>query len=271
MKTFVYYLRQDNKKVTLTCYLHDESPEMPGVVRDAMLVIPGGGYRACSDREAEPVAMQYLAAGFNAFVLRYSVNEDAKYPAPLVDASLAMKYIRENAAEFNIDPKRVFAVGFSAGGHLCAALGTFWNAPFLHEAVELEYGINRPTGTILCYPVVTWDNYAHHDSFYAISATREPTREQLDLFSIDKHVSEETVPAFFFHTADDNVVPVQNSLLLAKAMADKGIKFEMYIYPTAPHGSSICTKETANGYEPWMVPELGKWVEMSVKWTQTIQ
>ncbi len=270
MKTFVYYPRPENKKVSLTCYLHDESPEMPGIVRDAMLVLPGGGYRMCSDREAEPVAMQYLAAGLNAFVLRYSVNEDAKYPAPLVDASLAMKYIKENAEEFHIDKNRVFAVGFSAGGHLCAALGTYWNAPFLRSAVELEGDINRPLGTILCYPVVTWEKYAHSDSFFAISGTREPSPEQLDLFSIDKHVSEQTVPAFFYHTSDDTVVPVQNSLLLAKAMSDVGIKYEMYIYPSGWHGSSICTAETSGNHAEWCNPDMARWVEMSLKWMKTL-
>ena len=93
----------------LTCYICDESPEMPDVVRDAMLVLPGGGYGACCDREGEPIVKKYLAAGMNAFCLRYSVGAKAGGFMPLVEASYAMKYIRENAKEFNIDPERIFA------------------------------------------------------------------------------------------------------------------------------------------------------------------
>ena len=148
----------------LVCYISDESPEMADVVRDAMLVLPGGGYAGTSDREAEPIVKRYLAAGMNVFCLRYSCGPLAAGFKPLVEASYAMKYIRERAKEFNI--KRVFAVGFSAGGHLCASLGTFWDAPWLLEKLGPGFprGINRPDGTVLSYAVLSAVEGSHRPS-----------------------------------------------------------------------------------------------------------
>ena len=171
------YLRQDDADIKLTTYIADERR----VLRDAILVIPGGGYgQICDDREGEPIALAFLAQGLNAFVLHYSIGKKAKFPRPLVDASLAMQHIREHAEEYGIDPRRVFAVGFSAGGHLCASLGSLWNSDMLKEALpEMPYGINRPTGTILCYAVLSATVATHPGSFYNILGTTTPSEEEL--------------------------------------------------------------------------------------------
>ncbi len=271
MNLEMYYPREGNEKVNLTCYLHLETPELPKRQRDAMLVLPGGGYAMCSDRESEVVALQYFAAGFNVFVLRYSVYPDAIFPAPLVDASLSMKYIKENAERFCIDPSRVFAIGFSAGGHLCASLGTFWDAPFLREAVELEGDINKPAGTILGYPVITADeSVSHRGSFYNILGTETPTAEQLDMYSVDKHVGAQTAPVFMFHTADDTCVPVQNSIVMAAALAENHIPFQSLIFPHGPHGISIANEQTCGNAPEWKDTEIAKWVQMSLAWIASI-
>lgn len=124
MRTFVKKLT--NPGVTLTAYLPTASDEMPNYkTRPAILVIPGGAYMMCSDREAEPIALSFLAKGYAAFVLRYSVGKGAaKFPRPLNDAEEAMELIISNAAEWGVEPEHIAAIGFSAGGHLCAALGT---------------------------------------------------------------------------------------------------------------------------------------------------
>ncbi|MBQ5824932.1 MAG: alpha/beta hydrolase, partial [Clostridia bacterium] len=121
MKMFTEYFNED-KSVSLTAYLHDNSPEMPNLhVRPAMLVIPGGGYAACSDREADPIAMIYALEGYHTFVLRYTVGRrgegDFCFEQPLADAERAMKYIRDNAEKLGVNPNQIAAVGFSAGGH----------------------------------------------------------------------------------------------------------------------------------------------------------
>src|SRR3989304_3816830 len=139
MKTISFNLSHEN--VTLTSYLLDSSQEMPNTrLRPVVLVFPGGGYYACSDREAEPIALAFLAEGYQAFVLRYSIGENASFPRPLNDAEEALELIRVNADEWSVDPARIAVCGFSAGGHLAAALGTM--------------GRVRPNALILAYPCI---------------------------------------------------------------------------------------------------------------------
>ena len=140
MRIETFNLDAEKPYVTLTTYVAGTSKAMPfNEKRKAILIIPGGGYEFCSDREGEPIALSYVTAGFNAFVLTYSVtgHGSARWPIPLVDASSAMKFIRDHAEEFHIDPDYVFVVGFSAGGHLAASLGTIWD----NDEVEAMLGI----------------------------------------------------------------------------------------------------------------------------------
>ena len=146
MKTEVINLCPEKSNATLTTYIANDEPELMMPPRIALLICPGGGYHWLSDREAEPIAKTFFGAGMNCFVLRYSLNEKACFPQPLVEASLAMKHIRENAEKYNIDPERVFVIGFSAGGHLAASLGTLWhkdyvyeNAMYVKDALLLKY------------------------------------------------------------------------------------------------------------------------------------
>lgn len=255
----VINLRDDDPDITLTTYVQDEGWKK----RDAILVIPGGGYsHICSDREGEPIAMAFAARGVNAFVLKYSINEKAVFPRPLIDASLAMKHIKEHSDEYHIDPERVFCTGFSAGGHLAASLGTFWNIP---ELGELR-GINRPCGMILCYAVLVSGDNAHKGSFYNILGTNTPTDEELSRWSIEKHIDDDTAPAFFVHTSNDPVVPVQNSLETAAAMAAQKKQFELHIYPDGPHGIALGDWQTGRG-DPRMDDEKEeRWVSDAVYW-----
>ena len=127
-------------QAVLTCYLQDQSPKMPNAaIRPAMLVVPGGGYQYCSDREGEPVALAYMAQGFNAFVLRYTADATTPIDKALQDGTAAMDYLRANAAELEIDPQQIAAVGFSAGGHLVASLGTLLPKAQRPNALVLGY------------------------------------------------------------------------------------------------------------------------------------
>lgn len=145
----------DDKTAWLDAYLLGQSKELlPGKKRPAVMVCPGGGYKYTSDREAEPIALAFTAMGYHAFVLRYSVDLNAAMPRPLKDAAQAMAYIKDHADEWMLDEKYVFVSGFSAGGHLAAALGVFWN----NDEMLPEYADNRerirPAGLILGYPVI---------------------------------------------------------------------------------------------------------------------
>ena len=121
MKFERIYLRPDDECVYLDAYIADP---IACLTRKAILVIPGGGYNnVCADREGEPIAMAFLAHGYNAFVLHYTVDKVHTFPTQLIDASLAICHIRDHAQEYGIDMERVYAVGFSAGGHFLRQLG----------------------------------------------------------------------------------------------------------------------------------------------------
>lgn len=256
-------------EVYLDYYGNDDRSE----VADAMLVIPGGGYGAvCSDREGEPIALAYLMQGLNAFVLHYSVGKQITDPLdPLVQASLAMLHIRANAEKYNINPARVFAVGFSAGGHLTGSLGTLWNDAELQSRLPIQGDGNRPTGVVLCYAVISAGNRGHLGSFYNLLGSQTPDAASLERFSLEKHVGAHTSPAFMMHTYDDPVVPVENALLMAGAYSAAHIPYEMHIYPHGPHGLALANKVTWSGNPDMLSPAAARWVSDSVVWMRTIK
>lgn len=210
MRTFVKELT--NPGVTLTAYLPDPSAEMPNYkTRPATLVIPGGAYVMCSDREAEPIALNFLAKGYAAFVLRYSVGKGAaKFPRPLNDAEEAMELIIANAKKWGVEKNHIAAIGFSAGGHLCAALGTM--------------GRVRPAACILGYPCIL-------SSIGRILAEPIP--------SLDEKVDAKTPPTFIVAAREDGCVPIENSLAYAVALDKAGVPFEMHIFEKGYHGFSV--------------------------------
>ncbi|MBE7024731.1 MAG: alpha/beta hydrolase, partial [Ruminococcaceae bacterium] len=238
-------------------------------VRDAILVIPGGGYgTVCAEREGEPIAMAFLPYGYNAFVLHYSVRKKP-FPAHLIQASRAMKHIRDNAEKYNIDPRRVFTVGFSAGGHLAASLGTMWDRKEIYAAIDMPFGYNKPDGMMLIYPVISAT--FHLGSFKNLLMEDGDDAEKLKMCSIENCVSENASPAYIVHTANDQVVDVRSSLVLANAMAEKGIKFEMHIYPDAPHGVALGNQITKCGVEKWANPSIAKWIHQAVAWAEGLR
>lgn len=237
MRNFV--LNLTNEGVTLTAYIPDYSPELPALdKRKAILVIPGGGYRFCSDREAEPIAFRFLGRGFAAFVLRYSLGENSRFPRPLDDAVEALKIIRKNADEWHIDPKKVAAIGFSAGGHLTAALSTM--------------GEERPDAQILGYPCIL-------EKMSAILAEPIP--------GLDGRVDDKTPPAFIFASSEDDCVPINNSLEYARALDKNHIPFEMHIFSKGWHGFSLADETVYNKVEETDYnADCAAWFDLCVKW-----
>ena len=273
LKTEVYDLRADVPDVKLVCYCAGRSKELPfNEKRKAILVIPGGGYHFCSDREAEPMALSYVAKGFNAFVLFYSLKERAKFPEPLIDASLAVKFIKDHADEFCIDPEYVFAIGFSAGGHLAGALGTMWHEKCIYDAIDMPFGYNKVRGAVLAYAVIDGGKYAHRgsiDNALGMEHSENADENLISDISIQNHVDERTVPMFLWHTATDTTVPVQNSLLLAKELADNGVRFELHVYPEGGHGFSLANDVVCSGVRH-EDPYVARWFDDSVHFLKSL-
>lgn len=224
----------------LAAYLHSVETELASAARrPAVLVCPGGGYAMCSAREAEPIALAYMAEGFQAFVLHYTVGRGQPGVADkaLQDAEAALELLRSREAEWNILPGQIAAVGFSAGGHLAAALGTM--------------GRVKPDAMVLGYPSLS-----------------KHMLEQLDCDGtglMDK-VTGETPPSFLFHTRTDKLVPVSNSLEFAAALDAADIPFELHIFREGGHGLSLAKALTANGLEKMTNPAVAQWFGLSVAW-----
>ena len=232
--------RPKNAAGTLTAYV-PEGPAQGGVRlrhRPAVLILPGGAYAYCSEREAEPIALKFVSAGWAAFVLSYSCAPHA-FPVSLREASAAMVYIRENAKEYGIDPHMVAAIGFSAGGHLCGTLGTLYDAIEVRDIAPAD--MIRPDALGLCYPVaVSWGR-THQESFENISGGDRKLRERL---SLDKLIRPDMPPVFIWHTRDDQAVPCRNSLVTALAVEEAGVRFALHIYAHGHHGLSTADVRT---------------------------
>lgn len=234
MKTEAIVLNQE-RNVSLTAYIQPVGGEFGQIERrPAVLVIPGGGYHFCSAREAEPVAFAYLKAGYQAFILRYSLNEQSVWPNPLDDYEQAMALIRQNAGRWHVAEDRIAVVGFSAGGHLAACAATMSK--------------HRPNAAILGYPVIDGD------------CVREYQRTAPDVVA---HVDENTCPCFVFATRTDNLVPAANAIHLIDALYRKEVAFESHIYSNGPHGLS--TGDASIEGNPFC-DRYARWVEDSIAW-----
>ena len=259
------YFDNNDPDAFLEIYVPDRIGEKK---HKAIMVIPGGGYHMVySFREGEPIALAFVPYGFSAFVLHYSVKKKP-FPSHLIQASKAMKHIKDNADLYNIDPAQVFTVGFSAGGHLAASLGTMWDLKEIYDEVDMPYGYNKPAGMILMYPVLTGDFY--QASFKNLWLTSNPSEEQLKLVNIPNHICKDSSPAFILHTCTDEAVDVRGSLSLANALADQRIPFEMHIYPEAPHGVALGNEFTKYDNEKWCNKAISQWVNHAVLWMEGI-
>lgn len=250
-----------NAAGTLTVYARECNPEIKEKLRPAMLVIPGGGYEWVSRREAEPVAMEFLYGGYSVFVLDYTVH--TPHPVPLLEAAMAVAYIRENAEKYYVDRAHVGAVGFSAGGHLCATLATMYGEACVKEALGNRAALVRPDAVVLSYAVITTGLRTHGGTAKTISGGDAALQEKM---SLEKRVTKDSSPAFLWHTVEDDCVPVQNALLMAEAYLKAGVPFDLHVFESGGHGMSTVNGEVTDGDYPEAVARAGKWVELALSW-----
>ena len=213
-----------------------------------------------SDREAEPIAMRFLAAGYNAFVLRYSVKPSV-FPVALLEAAEAMRQIREHTDEWHVDVDAIAVIGFSAGGHLAANLATSASDDVLAAHGYAPDAV-RPNALMLAYPVISSGALAHRGSFDSLLGDLKDDQDALDSVSIEKHIDAKTPPVFVWHTIPDDCVPYENTLMLIDACKKAGVKVEAHLFPSGGHGLALGNTETAwqgvNGIEecvqvwPWL-------------------
>jgi acetyl esterase/lipase len=235
---------QDEDRPTLTIYL----PPPDKASGAGVVICPGGGYAHLAiDKEGADIAAWSNAHGLAGFVLKYRLGPRYRHPAPLDDAQRAIRYVRQHAAEFRIDPDRVGIWGFSAGGHLAATAATHFGSD------------TRPDFLILAYPVITFEPpYAHAGSRKNLLG-EAPDPKLVRNLSNDIQVTPRTPPTFLFHTDGDKGVPAENSVLFYLALRKAGVPAELHIYERGPHGVGLAQKDPALSTWP---ARLADWLKL---------
>jgi acetyl esterase/lipase len=241
---------------TLTAY----QPAKQDPKRAAVVILPGGGYRGVSIlKEGYDVARAFNEMGVTAFVVKYRTPSDRhmkdKKTGPLQDAQQAIATVRREAAKWQIDPARIGIIGFSAGGHLAATTGTMFKSPVLPQWSSADV---RPDFLMLIYPVITFADPSVHSGSRQMLLGATPSPADVQKFSVELAVTEQTPPTFLVHAADDTSVPVANSIRFFEALQARKVPTQLMIYPSGGHGYGLNNATTGD-----------RWIERCRQWLQS--
>ncbi|WP_228238381.1 alpha/beta hydrolase [Allomuricauda sp. M10] len=228
---------------------------------EAVLIFPGGSYRELViGWEGLDVAKALSAKGIAAFVVKYrlpiSTSLVEQQNVPLQDAQRAIRVIRGKADEFGINPDKIGIMGFSAGGHAASSLGTRFSKKVYLPVDELDTVSAKPSFMALVYPVITMKKPLTHLGSRTALLGEGDNEKLVQEFSNELNVTENTPPTFLIHSVDDDIVPVENTLLFFNALKMQKVPVEMHIYPFGGHGYAIGRKND----------HLKGWLDDFIKW-----
>jgi acetyl esterase/lipase len=202
----------------------------------SIVVLPGGGYANLAAHEGPGYAEWFAQQGVTAYVLRYRLGSHGyHHPIELGDVARAVRMVRAWAKRDGLDPARIGVIGSSAGGHLASTIATHFDAGKADAADPYDRENSRPDLAILCYPVITFGEFAHAGSRTQLLGANPPA-DLVQLLSNELQVTKETPPCFIWHTTEDRTVPVENALLFASALRQHGVPFSLHIYEKGGHG-----------------------------------
>jgi acetyl esterase/lipase len=233
---------------TLTPYL----PAKGKANGTAIVVCPGGGYSGLANaHEGMAICQEFNKIGVTAYLLKYRLPSDDimvdRSIGPLQDAQMAVLTVRKNAKEWGINPAKIGIIGFSAGGHLASTEGTHFDKPVIENKDNISL---RPDFMMLIYPVISFDEQAHVGSRESLVG-KTPSAAQVELYSNEKQVTANTPPTFLVHAQDDNVVPVQNSLMFYDALLKNKVKAEMHLFQEGGHGFGMINSKNKDRWFDW--------------------
>jgi acetyl esterase/lipase len=212
----------------------------------SLLIFPGGGYAGLTfDYEGTQQARFFVDHGFAAFVVKYRLPSDRtmehKSIGPLQDAQQALRFVRLHAKEWSLDPARVGAIGFSAGGHLASTLATHFDKAYIDNPEKISL---RPDFLIVVYPVISMDaKITHLDSRKALLGPN-PTEDEVRLFSNELQVTKDAPPTLILHAADDRLVDVDNSVVFFEALRKASVPVETRLFEKGQHGFFLMPRDT---------------------------
>lgn len=258
-----------NGSATVETFFFKDSPEIVVKKRPLILICPGGGYEFLSDREGESIAFKFNSFGYHAAIINYSIAP-VTYPTQLLEVSAAVKFFKDHAEEFFIDPDRIAIYGASAGGHAAADYATGYFRDEVTSVLKVSPDYLKPAGMILAYPVITSGEFAHRGSFDNLLGELKNDKMMLEYLSIENRITKETPPAFIWHTFPDGCVPVENSLLLAEAMKKENIPFELHIFPSGDHGLGLADEITLSPNRTEINEGAAQWIDLCRRWLHEI-
>ena len=262
MKITQYQLNNPNysTKATLTAYLQTPTPGSQLQEFPALIIVPGGSMTHIPVSEYEKTAIAFAAHGYQVFILRYTFLNEAKplYPKPLLDLATAVQLVKHHRIEWSID-KRLFILGFSAGGHITALYNDYWSTPWLSQLSGITNEEMRPTKIVLGYPVIDLDA-GFPDEKVIPQWTDNPRK-----YSASYHVNTANVPTFIWHTLDDPFVTVQNTFNYSMMLQKNNISQEIHIFTHGPHGMDIANQLVAH-HPDGDQPHVAHWVTLANEW-----
>ncbi len=264
----------EDGSVYLTTYIHEkyepfwekETPWQPEL-RPAIIFAPGGAFRKCTPKAGDPMAVNFMTAGFNVFVLTYSLGDNALYPQVLEDACKAMWTVRKNAEKWHIDSDKIAMGGFSAGGSITSMLGTQWNTPGLCERLGIPEGGNKPNALILGYaPTSIDDPKAKAGNTRLVpGAIMQQKPPEMNTYAL---IGSHTPPVFLWHTYEDEKVPCSNSLKFATSCVEHGVPVELHLFQHGKHGLNTATDLSAYGQKIPTNTEF--WIPLCINWLRVL-
>jgi acetyl esterase/lipase len=244
---------EDKDIPTITVYL----PRSITVGMTAVVVCPGGGYvNLAMNHEGRQVANYLNSLGIAAVVLKYRLGPKYHHPIELGDAQRAIRMLRANAKEMSIAPDRIGIMGFSAGGHLAVSASTHFDDGKADAADPIDRVGSRPDFAVLGYPVVSLtESWTHQGSKKALLGDN-PDPQLVKSLSGENAVTAQTPTTFIFQTNADTTVPAENAIVYFLALRKAGVKGEMHVFETGPHGVGLATND----------PALSEWSRLLTNW-----
>ena len=229
-------------------------PSAKNSIGQAVLIIPGGGYEVIVDVwEGTDIAKWFNSHGIAGIVLKYRLphakSNIEREKSPLLDAARAMRIIRANAEEWNIDKDNIGVMGFSAGGHLASTLATHFDDSVLGVKDKTDLFSARPDFSLLIYPVISMSADFTHEGSRFFFMGEDLDKELMEYYSSEKHVTKDTSPTFLVHSSDDEVVPVENSTAYYSKLVENNIDAEIHIFQNGEHGFSLANGQ--GNVEAW--------------------